>query len=114
MYDAYCRIFERCGLPYIAVEADSGMMGGAGSHEFMVPSDIGEDHIALCSSCGYAASSEVAETLPLKNVSDVKPEQMEEVSTPGKSTVEDISKLLKIKADQINQKRLYIKRMMKR
>ncbi|MFC1570693.1 proline--tRNA ligase [Candidatus Omnitrophota bacterium] len=60
MYDAYCRIFERCGLPYIAVEADPGLMGGTVSHEFMVPSEIGEDRIILCPSCGYAASTEVA------------------------------------------------------
>lgn len=60
MYDAYCRIFERCGLPYIAVEADPGMMGGNISHEFMVPSTAGEDRIVICEKCKYAASTEVA------------------------------------------------------
>ena len=60
MYDAYCRIFERCGLPYIPVEADPGMMGGNISHEFMVPSEAGEDVIAVCQKCNYAASTQVA------------------------------------------------------
>jgi prolyl-tRNA synthetase len=60
MYDAYCRIFTRCGLPYIPVEADPGMMGGSTSHEFMVPSDAGEDKIVICQKCTYAASVDVA------------------------------------------------------
>ena len=59
MYDAYCRIFERCGLPYVAVQADPGVMGGGQSHEFMVPSKSGEDIIGICDSCGYGASKEM-------------------------------------------------------
>jgi len=59
MYGAYCRIFERCGLPYVAVEADPGVMGGGQSHEFMVPAESGEDMIGMCSSCGYSASKEI-------------------------------------------------------
>ncbi|MFH1798547.1 MAG: proline--tRNA ligase [Candidatus Omnitrophota bacterium] len=61
MYGAYCRIFERCALPYLAVEADPGLMGGTVSHEFMVPSNIGEDKVFKCSGCDYAASMEIAE-----------------------------------------------------
>src|SRR6266568_4861340 len=54
-HKAYCRIFERCGLDYIVVEAHSGAMGGSQSHEFMVASDAGEDFVALCRKCGYSA-----------------------------------------------------------
>ncbi len=59
MYDAYCSIFKRCGLPYVAVQADPGVMGGGESHEFMVPSEIGEDMIGICASCGYGASRDI-------------------------------------------------------
>jgi len=59
MYDAYCRIFERCDLPYVAVFADPGVMGGGESHEFMIPSRTGEDMIGVCASCGYGASKEM-------------------------------------------------------
>src|SRR3989338_398306 len=60
MYDAYGRIFERYGLPYIAVEADPGIMGGGVSHEFMIPAESGEDEIVVCGKCKYAASTAVA------------------------------------------------------
>src|SRR5687768_2999439 len=62
MYEAYRRIFDRCGLKYIPVEAESGPIGGDASHEFMVPAENGEDSIVLCSKCGYAANLERAET----------------------------------------------------
>ena len=57
---AYRRIFDRCGLRYHVVQSDTGMMGGLGSHEFMAPSAAGEDEIALCPACGYAANVEIA------------------------------------------------------
>src|SRR3954463_14062150 len=59
-YDAYCKIFTRCGLEYMIVEADSGAMGGSQSHEFMVSSDAGEDFVVHCKVCGYAANLEKA------------------------------------------------------
>ncbi|MDD5439459.1 MAG: proline--tRNA ligase [Candidatus Omnitrophica bacterium] len=59
MFDAYCRIFKRCGLPYITVYADPGAMGGGESHEFMIPCDIGEDLVGVCRSCGYGASKDI-------------------------------------------------------
>jgi len=59
-YDAYCRIFDRCGLKYVAVEAHSGAMGGSQSHEFMVYTDAGEDFVVSCPSCNYAANLEKA------------------------------------------------------
>ncbi len=63
MYEAYCKAFDRCGLDYIVVDADSGAMGGSGSQEFMVKSDIGEAVIAFCKVCGYAANDEKAECI---------------------------------------------------
>ncbi|MFH1665285.1 MAG: proline--tRNA ligase [Candidatus Omnitrophota bacterium] len=103
MYDAYCRIFERCGLPYIAVEADPGMMGGTVSHEFMVPSDIGEDRIVLCAGCGYSASTEVASVkyTGTHPVSANAPGKMEEIRTPGVSSVEDVSAFLNVRQEEI-------------
>ncbi len=61
MYEAYCRIFDRCGIPYVIVEAESGPIGGDSSHEFMVPSSTGEDTIIQCPACDYAANKERAE-----------------------------------------------------
>ena len=61
MYAAYCRIFARCGLNYLAVEAESGPIGGDASHEFMVPAENGEDTVLHCKACGYAANQEKAE-----------------------------------------------------
>ena len=61
MYEAYCRIFDRCGLPYVIVEAESGPIGGDSSHEFMVPCSTGEDKVIQCVACGYAANQERAE-----------------------------------------------------
>jgi len=96
MYEAYCRIFDRCGLKYIAVEADPGFMGGDVSHEFMVPSESGEDEIIICSSCGYAASSEKAECIKgPKNSPTAKQKALKEVDTPNVSTIEKVSELLK-------------------
>ena len=64
MYEAYCRIFDRCGLPYVIVEAESGPIGGDSSHEFMVPCSTGEDKVIQCAACGYAANQERAEIGP--------------------------------------------------
>ncbi|MBL7071137.1 MAG: proline--tRNA ligase [Candidatus Omnitrophica bacterium] len=100
MYDAYCRIFDRCGLKYVAVEADSGFMGGDVSHEFMVPSRSGEDIIMLCKACGYSASRVVAECLEQSTVDNTRPAEMKEIkeiSTPGVSSVEKVSEFLKVK-----------------
>src|SRR5690348_5878579 len=63
-YKAYCRIFDRCGLKYTAVEAHSGAMGGSQSHEFMVPSEAGEDFVVVCAQCGYKANMEKAVSKP--------------------------------------------------
>jgi prolyl-tRNA synthetase len=95
-YEAYCRIFDRCGLKYMVVEADSGAMGGKESHEFMVRTPAGEDQIVSCDGCKYAANMEKA-TSKLDDVPDLKPEgdgKPLEVHTPGKKTIEDVARFL--------------------
>src|SRR5215470_261941 len=92
--DAYCRIFERCGVDYVIVQSDPGMMGGAGAHEFMAPSAAGEDEVALCAACGYAANVELARGVPSRAVvSDAK---QEEVATPGARTIAEVAAQLRI------------------
>ena len=107
MYDAYCRIFDRCGLDYVVVEADPGLMGGRVSHEFMVPSEIGEDRIAICQKCNYSASTEVAQVLEKDEKSNEKAEALEEVSTPKAITVEDVSSLLKVEPSRLIKTLVY-------
>ena len=79
MYDAYCRIFNRLGLDFTIVDADSGAMGGSGSQEFMVKSPIGEDGIAYCDDCGYAANYEKAECIPQEKPSPEGDLDMEKI-----------------------------------
>jgi prolyl-tRNA synthetase len=95
-YETYCRIFDRCGLKYMAVEADSGAMGGKESHEFMVRTPAGEDQIVSCDGCNYAANMEKA-TSKLEAVADLAAEgdgKPLEVHTPGQKTIEDVAKFL--------------------
>ena len=91
---AYCKIYDRCGLKYVVVESDPGMMGGAGSHEFMAPSQAGEDRVALCPSCGYAANVELALSRPPLPVFPAW--SLEEVPTPNARTIAEVCRLLKI------------------
>ena len=81
MYDAYTNIFTRCGLNFRPVEADSGAIGGSGSHEFMVIADSGEAEIVFCTSCDYAANVEKAELFPLEAQEEAILTK-EEVETP--------------------------------
>jgi prolyl-tRNA synthetase len=95
-YDTYCRIFDRCGLKYMVVEADSGAMGGKESHEFMVRTPAGEDQIVSCDGCNYAANMEKA-TSKLDSVEDLEPEgdgKPLEVHTPGQKTIEAVARFL--------------------
>src|SRR5882762_9457842 len=92
-YQAYSRIFERCGLNTIAVEADSGAMGGSQSHEFMVPSNAGEDLVAICAKCGYHANLEKAVSVPLTPAApdpegDLAPEKFH---TPSRKTILEVA-----------------------
>ncbi len=95
--DAYQKIFSRCGLKFYMVESDPGMMGGATAHEFMAPSPAGEDEVVLCSSCGYAANIELALSKP-KSI-EVMDWNFEEVHTPEKRTVEEVSNFLKLRPE---------------
>jgi prolyl-tRNA synthetase len=95
-YETYCRIFDRCGLKYMVVEADSGAMGGKESHEFMVRTPAGEDQIVSCDGCDYAANLEKA-TSKLEAVADLASEGDGSpllVHTPGQKTIEDVAKFL--------------------
>src|SRR5258706_8652766 len=94
MYDAYARIFQRCGLKTLAVEADTGVMGGKFSHEFMVPADTGENEIVLCDGCGYAANVEKATSKVLSPESKAQSLEvaMEKFPTPGVLTIEALAK----------------------
>lgn len=92
-YQAYTRIFRRCGLKFMAVEAHSGAMGGSQSHEFMVVSDAGEDYVAVCEATGYAANLEKAVTLPVAPVhgDPAGALEPEEFHTPGRKTIAEVS-----------------------
>jgi len=89
MYDAYRRIFDRLGLDYTIVDADSGAMGGSGSQEFMVKSEVGEDGICYCDACGYAANEEKAGWLRgAPDTSDML--EVEKIHTPDVKTIDDL------------------------
>jgi prolyl-tRNA synthetase len=94
MFDAYKRIFDRFGLQYRAVAADTGAIGGDASHEFQVIADTGEDAIAYCPTSDYAANVELAEALPLIAQRAAPSKAMAKTPTPGKSTCEDVAALL--------------------
>jgi len=100
MYDAYSRIFSRLGLKYRAVAADTGAIGGTGSHEFHVLADSGEDAIAYSPASDYAANVELAEAMPPAQPRSVATRKMQKVPTPGKTTCEDVTALLKLPLSQ--------------
>ena len=92
MYDAYTKIFARCGLKAFPVEADTGVIGGNYSHEFMVPAETGENEVAFCEACGYAANIEKATSgIPKTAAREVGP-AIEKFATPGVVTIEALSK----------------------
>ena len=95
-YDAYCRIFDRCGLKYVVVEAHSGAMGGTESHEFMVRTPAGEDLIVSCEKCNYAANLEKASSRlePVEDLAAAGDGKPVEVHTPGQKTIEDVARYL--------------------
>ena len=108
MYEAYKAIFTRCGLSFRPVEADTGLIGGTSSHEFMVLADTGEEGIAVCDACDYAANVERAELQ--EHAHKPPPETLREkrrVPTPGKKTVEEVTAFLKVPATQLVKTLLY-------
>jgi prolyl-tRNA synthetase len=95
MLQAYQNIYNRCGLPTRLVEADSGAIGGKDSREFMLITETGEDELIYCPGCGYSANAEKAESIKEK-LTEEEPLPLEEVSTPGMATIEEVSHFLKV------------------
>jgi len=110
MYEAYCRIFTRCGLKYLPVEAESGPIGGDASHEFMVVADNGEDSVVHCAGCSYAANLERAEVG--ERSAKAKPSDtaaaMTKIDTPKVGTIEQVCKLLKCSPHQMVKTLIYL------
>jgi len=108
-YEAYERIGRRCGLPFTAVQSDVGMMGGKIAHEFMYVTPIGEDSLALCDACGYAANREVAEFQV--EIPEREPAPIERVDTPGASTIAGLAEMLGIEASDTAKMVFYVGRI---
>ncbi|MGD0354715.1 MAG: proline--tRNA ligase [Dehalococcoidia bacterium] len=107
MVQAYKKIYARCGLPSVMVEADSGAIGGKASHEFMLITESGEDEIIYCSKCDYAANTEKATSIKKPNPpEDLK--SVEEVSTSGLKSIDEVATFLGVKADQTLKSVFYV------
>lgn len=105
MHQAYSHIFKRCGLECRPVDADTGAIGGSSSHEFMVLAETGEDLIAICQSCEYAANLEKAHFKV--SCADPTTEALEEVHTPNLKTIDDVSSFLKVSPEQMIKTLVY-------
>ena len=101
MYQAYRNIFNRCGLNFRSVEADSGAIGGNFSHEFMVLAESGEDGIVSCDSCEYAANVEKAELIYRDLETPKATLELQKVDTPAQKTIEEVAEFLKLSPDQL-------------
>ncbi len=109
MYEAYTRIFQRCGLKFRAVEADSGSIGGSFSHEFMVLADTGEDTLVVCRSCDYAANVEKAKVvLTDKEQVDQELQECVKVETPGMKKVERVAEFLGVTPQEVIKTMIYL------
>src|SRR6476620_11476776 len=107
MYDAYYRIFTRCGLTFRAVEADTGLIGGSSSHDFMVLADTGENTIVYSDAGTYSANVEQAEVLPPTDVDTDVPRPLRAVQTPRCRTVEEVTKFLNVSPTHLVKTLLY-------
>lgn len=107
MHDAYCRIFQACGLDYIVVEADTGSIGGSSSHEFMVLADTGEDAVVRCDSCHYAANVEKAETRLAETERPAPGVEATTVPTPNTKTVEEVAAFLGVEPSKVVKTLIY-------
>ncbi|HEY6625843.1 MAG TPA: proline--tRNA ligase [Ignavibacteriaceae bacterium] len=105
---AYRKIFDRCGLKYFVVGASSGAMGGTGSEEFMVKSEAGEDTVAYCSSCGYAANAEVAASKVDVIGREKESKAVYDISTPNVKSIDELCDFLKINESVCAKSRVYI------
>jgi prolyl-tRNA synthetase len=108
MYDAYIRIFARCGLQVRVVEADTGVMGGNLSHEFMVPAESGEDYLASCAQCGYAANTEKAALRPSPDRPSRTAEPIASVDTPNSRTVEELAAFFQAGPERFIKTLIYV------
>ena len=108
MYEAYQRIFTRCGLAFRAVEADTGTIGGSFSHEFMVLAATGEDVVVICQHCDYAANLEKATAKEESAESVDPPLELGRVATPGKKTVHEVCDFLQIPAEALVKTMVYL------
>jgi prolyl-tRNA synthetase len=108
MYDAYVRIFARCGLATKVVEADTGAMGGNFSHEFMVLAEAGEDGLVECEACAYAANLERAERAVPKTAPSTTDRLPQVVATPGRRTIEEVSAFLKLAPRDLIKTLIYL------
>jgi len=105
---AYRKIFDRCGLKYFVVGASSGAMGGSKSEEFMVKSDAGEDTVAYCESCGYAANVEVAQSIANPITRETESKEIFEISTPNVKSIDELCAFLNINERQTAKSRVYM------
>ena len=111
MYEAYCRIFDRCGLPYVVVEAESGPIGGDSSHEFMVPATTGEDVVIQCAACGYAANrerAEIGDRPRRRRRPDRRHPPIEAVATPDRRTIQEVCDFLKVDESTTGKLLIYL------
>ncbi|SDY47035.1 proline--tRNA ligase [Thermoactinomyces sp. DSM 45892] len=108
MYRAYTNIFTRLGMDFRAVEADSGAIGGKGTHEFMALSSAGEDYVAICESCDYSANIEMAEVVGTVATSSTEVSVMEKVATPGKGSIQEVADFLQIDPSQLVKSLLFM------
>ena len=107
MYDAYQQIFKRCGLSFRAVEADTGTIGGSFSHEFMVLADTGEDTLAICKQCDYAANMEKA-AVKQSTSAEIELLPLQKIETPGKRKVEAVCEFLGISSRELVKTMVYL------
>ena len=101
MYDTYSRIFTRLGLQFRAVTADTGAIGGSGSHEFHVLADSGEDGLAFCPTSDYAANMELAEAIAPNTLRAAASEKLQKIITPGQKSIENIATFLNVTPQQV-------------
>jgi len=97
--EAYKKIYSRCGVKFYVVQSDTGMMGGSMAHEYMAPSPAGEDDVALCDGCGYAANTELALSVPKQTPSSN--DGFAEIATPERRTIEEVTRFLKVAPDRL-------------
>jgi prolyl-tRNA synthetase len=97
--EAYKKIYSRCGVKFFVVQSDTGMMGGSMAHEYMAPSPAGEDDVALCDACGYAANTELALSVP--KPAAAANDAFEEIATPERRTIEEVTRFLKVSPDRL-------------